>query len=216
MGNKKGNFKFVFNEGDLIAFGCTYIKEAVELSNIRRHVYVKCICGFIFTAQPKKIISGHTKSCGCLRRNMTSDKNFRHGLRKLPEYTLWLNMKQRCTNPKYRGFKHWGGMGITICDRWLNSFENFYEDMGSQPFKRAGIDRIDNDKGYGKDNCRWASPKMQCNNTRRNIMIHYNNEIKSATMWAQDLCLSYSKMMYHIRKKEKSLDDIFRISKMVS
>lgn len=206
---------FDYKKGDKIGLN-TYIAEDRSHNDGRRHVFLKCNCGNLFSIQLNAIKSGHTKSCGCFRRNMVANNNFRHGLRKLPEYSLWLNMKQRCTNTKYKNFRIWGGRGITICNRWLSSFESFYNDMGKQPFKRAGIDRINNELGYSKENCRWASPKTQCNNTRRNVMISFNNEIKSAAMWAQELNLSYPKMMYHLRKKIKTVPEIFTISKIAA
>ena len=80
-------------------------------------------------------------------------------------YDCWVSMKQRCLNPKATGYKNWGGRGITVCDEWLG-FENFYEDMGDKPVGLS-IDRKDNNKGYCKSNCRWATPTEQANNKCR-------------------------------------------------
>lgn len=88
-----------------------------------------------------------------------------HGLRYLPEYQVWLRMKQRCTNPKDISYKNYGGRGIKICDRWMKSFRAFYEDMGARPVGYS-IDRVNNDRDYSPENCKWVSRSAQSINRR--------------------------------------------------
>jgi hypothetical protein len=83
-----------------------------------------------------------------------------------PEYDSWIHMRQRCNNPNNKDFKHYGGRDISVCERWLDSFENFFEDMGPKPSANHSIDRIDNDSGYSLDNCRWATKSEQSSNRR--------------------------------------------------
>lgn len=87
-----------------------------------------------------------------------------HGMAKSPENTAWSNMKTRCYNKNTGRYHSYGGRGITVCDEWLNSFSKFYQDMGDKPNPKDSLDRIDNNKGYSKENCRWTSDVIQCRN----------------------------------------------------
>lgn len=107
---------------------------------------------------------------GCFRRKLNVP------VVTLPEYPLWIAMKQRCYNPKQIEFKNYGGRGITVCDQWRNSFLTFFKDMGSRPSADYSLDRIDNSKGYSPENCRWATRKEQCRNFRRNRLLMINGK----------------------------------------
>lgn len=99
------------------------------------------------------------------KKGTTSDSNFKkqekHGLKKTPEYSVWSAMKKRCYNQKSINYHLYGGSGVTVCDRWINSFNYFLEDMGQRPSKSHSIDRINNDGNYEPSNCRWATRQQQ-------------------------------------------------------
>lgn len=110
----------------------------------------------------------NTQSCGCLRiENGKANKT--HGLTKSKAYSVWQSMKKRCLQPSHHAYKDYGARGITVCKEWM-AFENFFQDMGHPP-DGLELDRVDNNKGYCVENCRWATPKQQANNRRSNVVI---------------------------------------------
>lgn len=129
----------------------------------------QCACGNIKAIRGADL-GKRTLSCGCLQKESVRKKNFKHGNanrgKLSPEYRSWVGMKQRTSDPNQRNYKHYGGRGISVCEGWINSFEQFLTDMGSRP-NGTSIDRIDNDGNYEPDNCRWATGSEQRRNQRR-------------------------------------------------
>lgn len=101
-------------------------------------------------------------------------------------YFLWASMIQRCTNPNNVGYAHYGGRGITVCDRWMNSFKNFLEDMGDRP-NGTTLDRINGSHGYCKENCRWADLETQANNRKSNVVLTHDGITLTAAQWSRKL-----------------------------
>ena len=128
-----------------------------------RHLCWNCVCdcGNTNVASTCDLRTGNSKSCGCGNKEACST----HGMTGTPEHQAWTGMKQRCTNEKSLAYDNYGGRGIFVCDEWLNSFEKFYEDMGSRT-DGMSLDRIDTNDGYYKDNCRWATGSTQIINQR--------------------------------------------------
>jgi hypothetical protein len=139
----------------------------------------QCACGAFTVKRSRDLRNGNSRSCGCLLRELTADPDGplgmtrrKHGHAALgqqsPEYRCWVDLKQRCTNPRNRRYADYGGRGIAVCERWLNSFTAFLADMGQRPGPEYSLDRVDNDGPYAPGNCRWATQSEQQRNRRDN------------------------------------------------
>lgn len=147
-----------------------------------------CDCGQTKACLVSYLVSGSTKSCGCLRKEATKNmglSNTTHGMSDTHNmYRIWSGMKTRCNTKTAKDYYRYGARGIKVCDRWLNSFENFVEDMAPRP-DGLSLDRIDNTKGYSKENCRWATGKEQCRNTSTNVLLEMHGKIKTLSEWVE-------------------------------
>jgi len=145
-----------------------------------------CDCGNFSIPESNDLKSGHTTSCGCYGRSMLEKTTHGHtkGRKHTTEYEAWAGMIARCKNKNRKQYKDYGGRGIAVCERWKN-YDNFYSDMGEKP-KGMTIERIDNDKGYSPDNCKWATREEQGNNTRKNIFITHNGKTQTIAQWARE------------------------------
>lgn len=131
----------------------------------------ECICGVSKTMLTSRLRADHRRgivaSCGCKLKETLQAKRTTHGLVRHPAYRVWAALKARCSNPRDHSWGHYGGRGITVCERWRQSFENFWKDMGPTYQRGLSIDRIDNDGNYEPGNCRWATAVQQRNNMQR-------------------------------------------------
>ena len=122
----------------------------------------RCKCGTVTTVKGSDLRSGNTQSCGCWNRELASARRKIHGRSYTIEYLVWRGIKTRCYNPKATGYDRYGGRGIRMAKRWLNSFENFFADVGPRPSPKHTIDRYpDSDGDYEPGNVRWATKKEQ-------------------------------------------------------
>lgn len=161
--------------------GLTFGKNIVcAHAGYRKHGHqmwiIQCVCGYRRDSADNNIISGRTMSCRRCFRFECGDRKARHGaLRpnsdKAREYRIWCAMKSRCSNPDKPLYRNYAGRGIKVCQRWMDCFENFYEDMGPCPSSKHSIDRINVHGDYEKSNCRWATKLVQANNTRTNVFL---------------------------------------------
>ena len=152
----------------------------------------KCDCG------NEIVVSGHnlskalsnpnstagTRSCGCLM----GKGGLKHGQSETNVYRAWNSMIQRCTNPNSTAYASYGGRGIVVCDEWL-TFEGFVKEMGERQDDMT-LERINNELGYSKDNCKWATRKQQANNRRTNVKLEYNGKVMSISQWASEVGLT--------------------------
>lgn len=151
-----------------------------------------CICGNNHKVKTGLLKSGNTKSCGCKTGAFLN-------LSRTPEYVAWSDMKGRCLNENFKNYLHYGGRGIKVCVKWLESFENFYKDMGDRP-KNCSLDRIDVDGDYSPKNCRWSDQHTQNSNKRNNKLLDFKGEIKPVVTWCKELNLYYSTVISRLNK----------------
>lgn len=156
------------NPGDIYEtkYGKLEVIEELDKVGQFRIFSFKCFCGTIFSARLNGVKTGNTGSCGCIAKAKASELNKSHGLSGSLVHKRWKSMLTRATNPNIINAHNYTGRGIGVCERW-KKFENFLEDMGEILDEKLTLDRIDNDKGYYKENCRWATAREQNRNKER-------------------------------------------------
>lgn len=169
--------------------------------NVCRMYACVCDCGGTTVSPYENLRKGRVISCGCYQKEKAANRFLTHGNKRRgketnqKEYGTWCNMKSRCYNPNYEFSEYY--KDIKVCERWVDSFENFLEDMGKAP-KGYTLDRIDNTKDYSPNNCRWASWHEQANNTRKSRFIEHNGERKTVAEWSREKGLVYSALLHRL------------------
>lgn len=162
----------------------------------------KCDCGKLHEVNKNMLVNGHTQSCGCLARELFMHNKLRetHNESRTRLYRVWQSMKQRCYDKSTNAYEYYGGRGITVCDDWLR-YENFSEWAHKSGYaENLTIDRIDNNKGYGPDNCRWATIKEQNRNKRTSHIIEFNGAKECLAYWSEKLNIPMSTMVNRINR----------------
>lgn len=147
----------------------------------------ECACGTLKELEISRVESGSPLSCGCLLLENNPGKHRESKWKdrpNSPEYSSWSSMRDRCNNTHRKHYKHYGGRGITICERW-NSYEYFLEDMGRKPDRTYELERIDNNGNYCPENCRWATRTEQTRNTRATLFLEHNGRRLSMADWVE-------------------------------
>jgi hypothetical protein len=160
-----------------------------------------CDCGGDCIVTHSSLTQGNTRSCGCLlaeSRGANGRLNRTHGLTHLREYRIWVNMKSRCSDPNQPAYPNYGGRGISVCERWRLSFEDFLEDMKRAP-EGHEIDRIDSDGNYEPGNCRWATSTQNTRNRRITPRYEHNGRIMSLGDWADECGIRYKVLLDRLR-----------------
>lgn len=184
----------------------TVVATSNRVQKNRPRYLCQCSCGTQLTVDHYHLLSGHTSSCGCAKIDQHTTRLRTHGQSKSSEYKSWVGMKDRCLNPNIKAFKDYGGRGITICDRWLLSFENFLSDMGPKPSPDLTLDRIDVNGNYEPLNCRWLSKPDQNRNTRATVKLTYSGETMSTSEWAVRLCIPQTTLSRWVTKERMTLE----------
>lgn len=168
------------------------ILENLGIEGKRRYLLVKCDCGKVKRIRACSLLATKPiKSCGCYTGKIVDSNRSHQDGTKTKEYQCWHDIIQRCTNPNNKNYHRYGGRGIQLCEKW-EDFDSFLTDMGLAPAGRYSIDRIDNNKGYSIENCRWTTPKVQANNTSHNRLIEFKGQTKTLAQWADTLgCKSH-------------------------
>jgi len=159
--------------------------------------WCRCQCGSERAVFQGSLVLHTSRSCGCLRREVSGSRTRTHGRSGTKIYMVWSDMLKRCNNPGHPSYKHYGGRGISVCERWRD-IENFVSDMGDPEEKRE-LDRIDNDGPYSPDNCRWATRSEQANNSRRNKWVSYQGETLTVTQWAERLNIEFHVLRWRLK-----------------
>lgn len=161
---------------------------SLVMSGFRRtFLVVECECGGVGFINQSQLTTGKSNSCGCL----SIDAHTTHGAAKRGRhhkiYAAWKHMRDRCRNPRHEHYSNYGGRGIVVCEEWIASFEGFRDwSLANGYADHLTIDRIDNEKGYFPDNCRWTTIKAQARNRRTNRPESAFGETKLVCEWAED------------------------------
>ncbi len=184
--------------GRLVVTGLSARIERRENGCYVRFWNCRCDCGNEVEVCSGNL-TGHTQSCGCFKAERIHEGTFKHGLIHTPEYWAWHAMQRRCYDKKDKGYKNYGARGIQVCDRWINSFNDFISDMGMKPHPRYSIERVDNDGNYEKSNCVWGT-KLQQNRNRRNTRrLEHNGKNLTLQEWSDITGLDYFTLLRRVK-----------------
>lgn len=151
-----------------------------------------CACGKQKTVRLASLKAGRTRSCGCLKSALHTARLTKHGGKHTKLYAVWCSMKARCNNPKDTDYRLYGAKGVSVCEEWSNNFAEFRGWAELNGYRSGlSIDRKDSNGNYEPLNCRWATPIVQSNNTKRNIPITFQGKTQNVSQWADDLKMAY-------------------------
>lgn len=150
----------------------------------------RCACGTMRSVRGYALTGGNSTSCGCKTAEATRTRSLTHGRRNTAEYGIYRAMLNRCYQASQKVYPLYGGRGITVCERWRESFMAFLEDMGERPSTSHSLDRIDCNGHYEPSNCRWATSLTQNNNRRNNRILSHAGKSQTMSEWAREIGVS--------------------------
>lgn len=162
-----------------------------------------CDCGNTVFSTGGNLKRYNTKSCGCLNRQKRAVSCLKHGMTNTPEFKCWQHIISRCTKPFDRSYKNYGGRGISICERWFFSFQNFFEDMGNRPSNNHSIERNNVNGNYEPSNCRWATRDEQAKNKRNTRRVEYQGEFYHVNELCKKIGISKVTLYNKLRDKKE-------------
>jgi len=187
----------------------SFVDEKRYSGSIKRMACCECECGTLVKVEKYNLSSGNTTKCLSCSNESRKEKHLKHGNSIAMKeddplgyncYTRWQSMKRRCYKEYDSHYKNYGGRGIKVCDRWVDSYENFLEDMGLPPLLSYQIDRIDNDGDYSPENCRWVSVKQNANNKTNNKIITAFGESMTQAQWAEKTGIKRETISMRLRR----------------
>lgn len=191
-------------------YGRLVVLEFVGKSSLGKPLArAKCDCGVIKIVGLGPMRKGETNSCGCLKLEKFKQRVTTHGMYGSAEHRTWIQLKNRCYNERGEDFPDYGGRGIRVCDRWINSFENFFADMGPRPSPKHKIERVNNYGNYCPENCVWETDHTQSRNKRNNHWLLIDGEILIAADVAKKLEVDKSGLCKYIRKAVLRKESLF-------
>lgn len=172
-------------------FGDYKVLREGKYSPKGRYAFCECKCGAQKDVEVPRLLSGRSTCCkDCAKTSSKRRTSVTHGLSRSSEYGIYKGMISRCTNAADERYRYYGAKGIGVCERWLESFENFYADMGPRPSANHSIDRVNNTLGYSPENCRWADSVTQQSNRDCTLKVMYKGECVALSILAKEHGLS--------------------------
>lgn len=189
-------------------FGRLKVIKRAESDSYKQAMWLcSCDCGNFVSIRGYDLRHKKTMSCGCYHNDLAKMRMTKHGKAHTKLHEIWKSMNQRCYNKRCKDFCNYGGIGITVCDEWKNSFQAFYDwAIGNGYSEGLSIDRIKGDDDYKPNNCRWATPEVQANNTRRNHILVYNGESHTLAEWSKIKGINYSTLRARINMYKWSIE----------
>lgn len=182
-------------------FGRLTVIDVAYKKNNKTYFNCLCSCGKLTVVCKYDLIENHTRSCGCIVKEKLKENRLKHGAYQTRLYRVWQSMKNRCLAKNSKRYKDYGGRGITICEEWVNDFENFKKWALENGYSdELTIDRIDNDGNYCPENCRWATKFEQSHNRRSNHYLTYNGKTQCILDWERELGISNKLICFRLKK----------------